>query len=114
MRQLETNLFLLDDILKAFPNIPLSDQSSVDQWARFEEWARLARNATHRVFDQLGPIQSRSVGTRDAFLSAMDAFDRATDIVERKYQQLPGDDFDAARTAVEDCVRQSRRLLQGE
>lgn len=108
---LERNLFLLDETLKAFPGIKLTDRSSVDQWARFEEWARLARSATHRVFDLLGPIQARSAETREAFLSAMDTFDQVTDIVERKYQQLTHDDFEAARASMQDCIRQSRRLL---
>lgn len=108
--QVERTLLLLEDTIKGFPNVELS--GCVDHWARFEEWARLARAAVFRVYDLLGPIQNRSDETRVAFLSAVSAFDHLSEMVERKYQRVAQSDFDAARSLIESCLRHCRRLLR--
>lgn len=110
--QVERTLLLLEDTLKGFPNVELSGR--VDHWARFEEWARLARSAVYRIYDTLGPIQNRSDETRVAFLSAVGAFDHLTDIVDRKYQELTRADFDTARELTQTCLLHCQRLLRDE
>jgi hypothetical protein len=108
---LQVSLDLLQETLEAFPAKTFDSQCGIDDWMKFEDWARLAMNTTYKVFNQLGPIQTRAPETSAAFLSALSAFERTTDIVERQYQQLKQEDFSAAKSALQSCIAHGNRLL---
>lgn len=101
----------LEAALKGYPihNSVLHENDV--RWAKTDRWAANAMDPTYHVLSQLGLVQTRSAKTRNAFISALTAYDRLLGIVENRNPHQSLEDYATAKLAIQTCIEHTRRLL---
>ncbi len=110
-KQVVRNLSLLRSTLDIFPADSLSRQTKIDDWAKLEKWALLAMQSVSELIKWLGPIQTRTPETEQAFDETLSAFDAISEVVEHRFRDVQREDFVTASAALERCFTSVHRLV---
>ncbi len=110
-RHLKERLGSLQHMLEAFPEAPAEDPPERDLLAKTETWARSATVAIFNIFNLLAQVPYRTRQMDKAVDQVKRAFHAVFELVFSTKRSPIAEDFQRARSAVEDLLITCRRLV---
>lgn len=110
-RHLKERLNSLQHMLEAFPDVPCDDPPEGDLLAKAETWARATTVAIFNIFNLLAQVPYRTRQMDKAVDQVKRAFHAVFELVFSTKRDPIAEDFQRARSAVEDLLITCRRLV---